>query len=259
MSISKSLLIAVLFFSTTCKAQCNLVNDEKISNPIKISESLYVVFGKAQLPEEGPSEENYQITLSTYNCITKKLIEFDRLHYLANPGRIAGATFINNPSKSEEFLFIIQATEISNTAAGVNYSSDYYSVRAYRKHNLEFKLENAQTNFFGAGGDIYNEKENTTTYHFPYKNIATIKKIITTRDYFDLVSGKTIKKEILQKTYLHSEPLESKSTNKYLVEGDLVELSDQTSGWCLAGYKNPRRGLIQGWINCQDIKNLFNN
>ncbi|MEE1896385.1 hypothetical protein V0R51_26095 [Pseudomonas otitidis] len=138
----------------------NLVNDEKISNPIKISESLYVVFGKAQLPEEGPSEENYQITLSTYNCITKKLIEFDRLHYLANPGRIAGATFINNPSKSEEFLFIIHATEISNTAAGVNYSSDYYSVRAYRKHNLEFKLENAQTNFFGAGG-IYMTKKKT--------------------------------------------------------------------------------------------------
>ncbi|MDG9784313.1 hypothetical protein [Metapseudomonas otitidis] len=176
MSISKSLLIAVLFFSTTCKAQCNLVNDEKISNPIKISESLYVVFGKAQLPEEGPSEENYQIALSTYNCITKKLIEFDRLHYLANPGRIAGATFIKNPSKNGEFLFIIQATEISNTATGVNYSSDYYSVRAYRKHNLEFKLENAQTNFFGAGGDINDENENTTTYHFPYKDIATIKK-----------------------------------------------------------------------------------
>ncbi|WP_134678341.1 hypothetical protein [Ectopseudomonas khazarica] len=257
MKISQVLCLLVLFFTATCKAECDFTNENNIHESVKISDSIYVVFGKVRPPGEIISDDNYQISLAAFNCDTKAYKEFERLQYLASPGRIAGVLLADTPAKNAGLLFIIHATGVSNSATGVNYSSDYYSVRVYRVRNGVFEIEKNLTSFFGAGGDIFEGDTDNVVYRYPYKTISDIESTISKRDFIDLVSGKTLKKEISQKVYLHDEPLESLSTKRYLIKDDHIELSRQTAGWCYVGYENPKRGMISGWVNCQSIKDFL--
>lgn len=257
MRISQILFLLMLFFTAACKAECNFINENNIHEAVKISDSIYVVFGKVRAPGEIISDGNYQISLAAFNCDTQAYKEFERLQYLASPGRVAGVLLTDASAKNTGLLFIIHATEVSNSATGVNYSSDYYSVRVYRVSNGVFEVEKNLTSFFGAGGDIFEERADNIVYRYPYKTTSDIESAISKADYIDLVSGEVLKKEISQKVYLHDEPLESLSTKRYLIKGDHVELIRQTAGWCYVGYDNPKHGMINGWINCQAIKDFL--
>lgn len=257
MNISQALFLLMLFFTVTCKAECDFTNENNIHEPVKISDSIYVVFGKVRPPGEIMSDDNYQVSLTAFNCDTKAYNEFERLQYLASPGRIAGVLVADAPAKNTGLLFIIHATEISNSATGVNYSSDYYNIRVYRVRNGVFEIEKNLTSFFGAGGDIFEGDTDNIAYRYPYKTISDIESTISKRDYIDLAHGKTLRKEISQKVYLHDEPLESLRTKRYLIKGDHIELSRQTAGWCYVGYENPKHGMISGWVNCQAIKDFL--
>lgn len=42
------------------------------------------------------------------------------------------------------------------------------------------------------------------------------------------------------------------STQRYLVQGDRVEMLDEQDGWLQVRYRNPKRGAVTGWINVND-------
>jgi len=42
------------------------------------------------------------------------------------------------------------------------------------------------------------------------------------------------------------------STQRYLVQGDRVEMLDEQDGWVKLRYRNPKRGAVTGWINVND-------
>ncbi|HGM7337880.1 TPA: SH3 domain-containing protein [Stenotrophomonas maltophilia] len=42
------------------------------------------------------------------------------------------------------------------------------------------------------------------------------------------------------------------STQRYLVQGDRVEMLDEQDGWMKLRYQNPKRGAVLGWINVND-------
>lgn len=42
------------------------------------------------------------------------------------------------------------------------------------------------------------------------------------------------------------------STRRYLVQGDRVELLDEQDGWVKLRYRNPKQGVMEGWINVND-------
>ncbi|MCH3703222.1 SH3 domain-containing protein, partial [Campylobacter lari] len=44
------------------------------------------------------------------------------------------------------------------------------------------------------------------------------------------------------------------STRRYLVQGDRVELLDEQDGWVKLRYRNPKQGVMEGWINVNDRK-----
>jgi len=42
------------------------------------------------------------------------------------------------------------------------------------------------------------------------------------------------------------------STQRYLLQGDRVELLDEQEGWLKVRYRNPKSGAVVGWINVND-------
>jgi len=42
------------------------------------------------------------------------------------------------------------------------------------------------------------------------------------------------------------------STKRYLVQGDRVEMLDEQDGWVKLRYRNPKQGVVEGWINVND-------
>ncbi|HDS1100868.1 MULTISPECIES: SH3 domain-containing protein [Stenotrophomonas] len=42
------------------------------------------------------------------------------------------------------------------------------------------------------------------------------------------------------------------STKRYLVQGDRVEMLDEQDGWMKLRYRNPKQGVVEGWINVND-------
>ncbi|PTA71822.1 MULTISPECIES: hypothetical protein [unclassified Stenotrophomonas] len=42
------------------------------------------------------------------------------------------------------------------------------------------------------------------------------------------------------------------STKRYLVQGDRVEMLDEQDGWMKLRYRNPKQGVVVGWINVND-------
>ncbi|MDX3772518.1 hypothetical protein QE250_00145 [Chromatiaceae bacterium AAb-1] len=257
MNFTKLLLITSLFLSTACYSKCDTQNDNQIYAPLKLSDTRYIVFRKSILPEAFSPEHEYQISLGVFNCTTNQFEEFGKLPYLATPGKVEAAFLARAKPDNEEQFFVVHSAEVGNAATGVNYATDYYNARVYNSNNGIFTADNTLNEFFGAGGDIFEEDFDNIVYKYPYKDEASISKIISTEDYKALLQGKTLTKSIARKAYLHDEPLESEKTSKYLIKDDPVRLYSQTSGWCLVGYNNPRHGEIKGWVNCEYISDLF--
>ena len=42
------------------------------------------------------------------------------------------------------------------------------------------------------------------------------------------------------------------STQRYLVQGDRVEMLDEQDGWMKLRYQNLKHGAVVGWINVND-------
>ncbi len=42
------------------------------------------------------------------------------------------------------------------------------------------------------------------------------------------------------------------STQRYLLQGDRVEMLDERDGWVKLRYRNPKQGVVEGWINVND-------
>ncbi len=42
------------------------------------------------------------------------------------------------------------------------------------------------------------------------------------------------------------------STQRYLLQGDRVEMLDEKDGWMKLRYRNPKRGAVEGWVNVND-------
>ncbi|MBU3057790.1 hypothetical protein [Pseudomonas indica] len=255
---SRLLLITTLILTTACYGECNLPADNETHDPIKTPDDNYIIFKKTELPNTVNAQNDYQITLGVYNCTTNIFEEIDKLQFLASPGEIAAAFFAEAEPENKDRLFIIQRFEVSNSATGVNYTGHYYDVRAYKKGASRFEVDNASTNFFGAGGDIYEGDRENIIYKFPYKEESSIRRIISTPDYAALILGKTLEKHMARKAYMYSEPLESSKTKKYLIPNDPVHLYSHISGWCLVGYDNRKYGEIKAWISCESISDLFN-
>lgn len=54
MNSSRMIFIVAMLFAATCQGQCVIPGDEEIHSPIKVSDNIYVSFGKIQLPKESP-------------------------------------------------------------------------------------------------------------------------------------------------------------------------------------------------------------
>lgn len=257
MNFTQVLLITSLFLSTACYSNCDTPDNDKIYAPLKLSDTQYIVFRKSTLPDAYSPTHEYQISVGVFSCTTNQFAEFDKLPYLATPGKVETAFLTNAESDSEELFFVVHRAEVSNAATGVNYATDYYNVRVYKSNGDLFIADNTLNKFFGAGGDIFESDFDNIVYTFPYKDKASISRITNTEDYKALMQGTTLAKNIARKAYLHDEPLQSEKTKRYLIKDDAINLYSQTAGWCLVGYQNPRHGEIKGWVNCEYISDLF--
>lgn len=257
--MNKKLLIALLISTvpTVSYAACNDESQSQIHEPVQFEEN-YITFSKEPLEvsEQSSGEiTEYQIGLNLYDCVSRTSTLLDKLPFLASSGNVSSAFVLPVGIRNE--LVIIHESDVSNSATGVNYAGKYYNVLAYKKNGTQVNLDTHLTEFFGAGGDIKNDK-NTTTYEFPYKNKSTIDFIVRTKDFKDLMNSKPLHKTIKSKAYIYEDPIEATKTKKYLIKGDKIKLYKQQAGWCLSGYKNLKNIENKYWINCKKVSNLFN-
>ncbi|HDS0948735.1 TPA: SH3 domain-containing protein [Stenotrophomonas maltophilia] len=64
-----------------------------------------------------------------------------------------------------------------------------------------------------------------------------------------LVAGKA---HVLPARLLLFDQSGAPSTRRYLVQGDRVEMLDEQDGWVKLRYRNPKQGVVEGWINVND-------